>query len=230
MTCRSPAGRGRSGAGSGWSRRHARTRRAALAARLPARPEVRRADVGARRTSGRRPRAGESSARPVSPSPEEACIAAVVTACWTIVDVASPSRISPGCAACSIRFATLTASPVTKPWPDDESPATTSPVLMPIRISSRVAQRASSSAFSSESRERMAAAARTARSASSSCKAGTPNTAMTSSPMNFSTVPPWRLDDLGHLGEVARHDLADGLRVEAVPEHRRARPRRRRES
>ncbi len=29
------------------------------------------------------------------------------------------------------------------------------------------------------------------------------------------------LDDLCHLGEVARHDLAYGLRVEAVPEHRR---------
>ena len=29
-------------------------------------------------------------------------------------------------------------------------------------------------------------------SASSSCTTGTPNTAMTASPMNFSTVPPWR--------------------------------------
>ncbi len=38
----------------------------------------------------------------------------------------------------------------------------------------------------------MSAAARTARSASSSWTCGTPNTAMTASPMNFSTVPPWR--------------------------------------
>ena len=38
----------------------------------------------------------------------------------------------------------------------------------------------------------MSAAARTARSASSSCTTGTPNTAITASPMNFSTVPPWR--------------------------------------
>ena len=30
------------------------------------------------------------------------------------------------------------------------------------------------------------------RSASSSCSRGTPNTAMAASPMNFSTVPPWR--------------------------------------
>ena len=37
-----------------------------------------------------------------------------------------------------------------------------------------------------------AAAARTARSASSSCATGTPKTAMTASPTNFSTVPPCR--------------------------------------
>ena len=35
-------------------------------------------------------------------------------------------------------------------------------------------------------------AARTARSASSSCETGIPKTAMTASPTNFSTVPPWR--------------------------------------
>ena len=33
-------------------------------------------------------------------------------------------------------------------------------------------------------------AARTARSASSSCAVGVPQTAITASPMNFSTVPP----------------------------------------
>jgi len=38
----------------------------------------------------------------------------------------------------------------------------------------------------------MSTAARTARRASSSCTCGTPNTAITASPMNFSTVPPWR--------------------------------------
>ena len=36
----------------------------------------------------------------------------------------------------------------------------------------------------------MVSAARTARSGSSSCDWGTPNTAITASPMNFSTVPP----------------------------------------
>ena len=33
-------------------------------------------------------------------------------------------------------------------------------------------------------------------SASSSCTVGTPKTAMTASPMNFSTVPPWRSRDV----------------------------------
>jgi hypothetical protein len=39
-------------------------------------------------------------------------------------------------------------------------------------------------------RPRDTRAARHARSASSSCAAGTPNTAITASPMNFSTEPP----------------------------------------
>jgi hypothetical protein len=38
----------------------------------------------------------------------------------------------------------------------------------------------------------MSAAARTARRASSSWSCGMPNTAITASPMYFSTVPPWR--------------------------------------
>ena len=191
VTCRSPAGRARSRAAAGSSRRHARTRSAALASSA-VRP-TRGASV--LRGSASDVRSTSTSRWAVSlsgfPFAGRGGAAVVVTACWTTFDVSSPSRISPGCAACSIRFATLTASPVTKPWPDDESPATTSPVLMPIRISSRVAQLASSSALSSESRARIAAAARTARSASSSCNVGAPKTAMTSSPMNFSTVPPW---------------------------------------
>ena len=50
----------------------------------------------------------------------------------------------------------------------------------------------SKSAFMGISALRISAAARTARSASSSCSVGTPNTAITASPMYFSTVPPWR--------------------------------------
>ena len=60
-------------------------------------------------------------------------------------------------------------------------PVTTSPVFTPIRPWTPSAGNAAS----------MSDAARTARSASSSCAAGTPNTAITASPMNFSTVPPW---------------------------------------
>ena len=43
---------------------------------------------------------------------------------------------------------------------------------------------------SAETPETRSSAARTARSASSSCATGAPQTAMTASPMNFSTVPP----------------------------------------
>ena len=91
--------------------------------------------------------------------------------------VSAPIRISPGCAACSSRAATLTASPVAS---RSAVPVTTSPVLTPIRAWTP----------SSGSASRISTAARQARRASSSCTWGTPNTAITASPMNFSTVPP----------------------------------------
>jgi hypothetical protein len=74
--------------------------------------------------------------------------------------------------------------------PAEGSPATTSPVLMPILTCSRAPKSRSSSAFRVSRISRICDAARTARSASSSWTVGTPNTAMTASPMNFSTVPP----------------------------------------
>ncbi len=49
-----------------------------------------------------------------------------------------------------------------------------------------------SCSFISASASRIASAARTALSGSSSCVVGAPNTAITASPMNFSTVPPRR--------------------------------------
>ena len=49
-----------------------------------------------------------------------------------------------------------------------------------------------SSASASRATSRIASAARTARSGSSSCTTGAPKTATTASPMNFSTVPPKR--------------------------------------
>ena len=47
-----------------------------------------------------------------------------------------------------------------------------------------------SASFISAIAVRIASAARTARSGSSSCATGAPNSAITASPMNFSTVPP----------------------------------------
>ena len=62
----------------------------------------------------------------------------------------------------------------------------------------------------------------TARRASSSCTPGTPKTAITASPMNFSTVPPWRSTIALHALEVAREQRAQRLWVESLAERRRA--------
>ena len=110
---------------------------------------------------------------------DEGVTGSVLTASRTSRSVCSPIRTSPAEAACSRRAATFTASPVTSVSP---APDTTSPVLSPIRTSSP--RRPTTS--------RISAAARTARSASSSCTCGSPNTAIAASPTNFSTVPPWR--------------------------------------
>jgi hypothetical protein len=55
---------------------------------------------------------------------------------------------------------------------------------------SRIPYRRSISPFNESRRRRMRSAARSARAGSSSCAVGTPNAAITASPMNFSTVPP----------------------------------------
>ena len=89
-----------------------------------------------------------------------------------------------GAALCR-RAAVLTTSPEAMPSPASgwaSRRTSASPVVIPTRSS-----RSSSSANS-----RIASAARTARSGSSSCAVGAPKSAMTASPMNFSTVPPWR--------------------------------------
>src|SRR5215217_6952877 len=61
-----------------------------------------------------------------------------------------------------------------------------------MRTSRLTPQRRSSSSFSVPRAPAISTEARMARSASSSCTTGMPNTAMTASPMNFSTVPPCR--------------------------------------
>ena len=132
--------------------------------------------------------AGTASALPFS---VERLHGPVSTASRTSASVCSPIRISPGWAACSSRAATLTASPVARRSP---VPVTTSPCHHAdavLRGRDRAARRAS--------RLRPQA-----RSASSSCSCGTPKTAITASPMNFSTVPPWRSTIALHALEVAR--------------------------
>jgi hypothetical protein len=90
-----------------------------------------------------------------------------------------------GAAACN-RAAVFTTSPAAIPSPcPGRAPSVTSasPVFTPTRTWTWPSSRAQS---------RIASAARTARSGSSSCAAGAPNSAITASPMNFSTVPPNR--------------------------------------
>ena len=65
-------------------------------------------------------------------------------------------------------------------------------MLTPTRRSRSPPARSVTSRLSAPMRACIANAARTARSSSSSCATGTPNTAITASPMNFSTVPPNR--------------------------------------
>ena len=71
------------------------------------------------------------------------------------------------------------------------SPVTTSPVLTPVRTSSRTPQSRSSSSLSGP-RGAEVGRGPTARRASSSLTTGMPNTATTASPTNFCTRPPWR--------------------------------------
>jgi hypothetical protein len=96
--------------------------------------------------------------------------------------VCSSTRTVPGSATPCSRDAVLMRSPATMPWFVAFRVTAASPVRMPARAwmpgpSPRTASTSSS-------------AARTLRSASSSRAVGAPQSAMTASPMNFSTVPP----------------------------------------
>ena len=101
--------------------------------------------------------------------------------------VRSPTMISQGWADCCSRAAVLTTSPVTMKSRAVESlVATTSPVVTPNR-STREPRRSESSF----TRSRISSVADNPRSASSPWAWFKPNTAITASPTNFSTVPPW---------------------------------------
>ena len=78
----------------------------------------------------------------------------------------------------------------------------------------RSGPRASPSSASAHSR--IASAARTARSGSSSCATGAPKSAMTASPMNFSTVPPKRSSSARTRAWYGREQRAHVLRVEPL--------------
>ncbi len=104
--------------------------------------------------------------------------------------VSSPTTTRPGGAADWRRAAVFTMSPVAS---GSTGPASSVTSASPVATAARICSpspgcvRFSSSIASSES-----SAARTARSASSSRASGAPNTAITASPMNFSTTPPNR--------------------------------------
>ncbi len=83
------------------------------------------------------------------------------------------------------------------------SETSASPVVIPTRSSSP----------SSTAKSRIASAARTARSGSSSCAVGAPKSAMTASPMNFSTVPPRRSSSAADAVVVGREERLDVLGI-----------------
>ncbi len=100
-------------------------------------------------------------------------------AAWYVV---SPTSTVPGAATDWRRAAVFTMSPATIPWFVAPRVTAASPVRRPTRawmVGPRVRTASTRSS-----------AARTARPASSSRATGVPQTAITASPMNFSTVPP----------------------------------------
>jgi hypothetical protein len=102
--------------------------------------------------------------------------------------VASSASTSPGAAADWSREAVFTMSPATIAWFPAPTVTAASPVTTPARAARSCPMLSTPRTTSS--------AARTARWASSSWATGVPQTAMTASPMNFSTVPPWwTIDD-----------------------------------
>ncbi len=105
--------------------------------------------------------------------------------------VDSPTRIpSTGAADCK-RAAVLTTSPDAIPSPRAvRAPSTTNASPVVIRRRARADRGPASRRSADRSRRGSPIAARTARSGSSSCATGAPNSAITASPMNFSTVPP----------------------------------------
>ena len=106
--------------------------------------------------------------------------------------VSSPTTTSLTGALLCRRAAVLTTSPATIATPASGR-ALSSTMASPVFTPARTCKTNSGSAWSISAIEsRTAIAARTARSGSSPYATGAPNTAITASPMNFSTRPPNR--------------------------------------
>ena len=165
----------------------------------PVRSETVRSKSSCRSVSSRpRPTRGVGSGPPAgssrSPSTRQTSTGAALPLAWnagscstsnrsrTARHVSSPITRSPGGATDCIRLAVLTTSPATASPTCGPCPAVTtaSPVFTATRTDpcGTVARRSK--------------AARTARSGSSSCATGAPNTPIAASPMNLSSVPPNR--------------------------------------
>ena len=124
--------------------------------------------------------------------------------------VRSPTRTAFVGAAASSLAAVLRTSPAAIGSPSGErssSVTKASPVFTAMRTSRPSCSRTQS---------RIASAARTARSGSSSCATGAPKMAITASPMNFSTVPPKRSRLAPKASVVRAQDRVDLLRVELL--------------
>ena len=105
--------------------------------------------------------------------------------------VCGPTQISPLGAAPIRRAAKLMVSPSgpAVPLPNCCSPVTTMPVLTALCSAMATPVRASTPGLSRATASCSSSAARSARTGSSSCAAGTPNIAMIASPTNFSMRP-----------------------------------------
>ena len=126
------------------------------------------------------------------------------------------SDTAPGAAADCSRAAVLTMSPVTKPSSTALRTATASPVWTPARACSATPR----DDPSAPTRSMISSADRTARSASSSWATGVPQTAMTASPMNFSTVAAMTFHGVGGGLEVPGEHRPNVLGVTALGERR----------
>src|SRR5207248_5007536 len=109
--------------------------------------------------------------------------------CRVATLVRAPAYTPPIAAASASRAAVFTVSPMTVYSNAACTPATTSPVFNPTRSPSGAPPPRSSSSTRRTARC-IDSAARTARSASSSCATGAPKTAMMPSPVSLSTCPP----------------------------------------